>query len=156
MHKLILVPALTFLLSTPAFAVANFSGHWIATTGKVNSTVGIKGDCSKIELDIEQNQTVVRTKIYKADCGTYSSHWGPVDQFIKDGKVYEGEGEDEEQVGTISEDTLITVSREGSVAYAYNLKLQKKPDGSFALQTYYGVKNAVGAIAIEGIAERVR
>ncbi|MGE3260300.1 MAG: hypothetical protein AB7K68_00830 [Bacteriovoracia bacterium] len=142
---------LAALVSTPAFAVGNFSGHWLTTTGKINSTVGIKGDCSKIEIVIEQKEGLLLTKQYRANCGTYDSNWGPVAQTIRDGKVFEGEGEDEEQVGTITDTTLITVSRSGGVSYAYNLKLHPQPDGSVLLQSYYGVKNAVGAIAIEGL-----
>lgn len=144
------------LLSSSALAapVADFSGHWIVHGGTVRSNVGLKGECSQIELKIEQTATLLRTQLYKADCGNYSTHWGPVDQFIRDGKVYEGEGEEEEEVGTISGDTLLTLARSGSVVYAYNLKLHPTADGSKTLQTYYGVKNAIGAIAIEGMAEK--
>lgn len=147
-----LLLSLLFSSATLAADVANFSGHWIAPSGKVNSNVGLKGECSKIELVIEQNANVIRTKLYKADCGNYSSSWGPVNQFIRDGKVYEGEGEDEEEVGTITHDTLITVARSGSVSYAYNLKLHPQADGTQTLQTYYGTRNAFGSIAIEGVA----
>lgn len=144
------------LISTPAFAVANFSGHWFTNTGKLSSTVGLKADCTRIEITIEQKEGSLLTKDYRADCGTYGPHWGPAEEIIKGGKVFEGEGEDEEEVGTISGDTLITVSHSGGVAYAYNLKLHPNPDGTATLQSYYGVKNAVGTIVIEGNLQKVK
>jgi hypothetical protein len=147
---------LSILLTTPAFATGDFSGHWLATTGKLSSTVGLKADCTKIEIVVEQRADALVTKQYRADCGTYGPHWGPVTQTIKNGKVFEGEDEDETEVGTITDDTLITVSNSGGVAYAYNMKLHPKADGSVTLQSYYGVKNAVGTIVIEGDLQRVK
>jgi hypothetical protein len=134
---------LTLLSSSPAWAVADFSGRWIAASGKVSGVV--KGSCSKVEIEIEQKEGVLLTKIYDAACGLYGSSWGPVEQTIRDGKVFEGE----EEVGTISEDTLLTTSRDGNVSYAYNLRLRPNPDGSLSLDTYYGVQNGAGAIVIE-------
>ena len=153
MKKLLLIT----LLSTPfhfahAANTANFSGHWLATTGKLSSTVGFKADCTHVEIIIEQNETSLVTKLYKADCGMYSPSWGPVTQTIHEGKVFEGEDE----VGTISSDTLMTLSRSGTAEYAYNLKLIQGADGKPVMETYYGARTSAGAMVVEGNLERVR
>ncbi|MGZ3725759.1 MAG: hypothetical protein ACXWPX_08180 [Pseudobdellovibrio sp.] len=138
-------------LKVNAQEVANFSGHWIANEGKVSSTVGLNSKCSKVEIEIEQTATEILTKVYDAQCDMFGSKWGPIHQQIKDGKVYE-QGE---EVGTISGDTLITVSQSGSYQYAYNLKIATLPNGQKTLQSYYGTKGGVGAIVIEAVGRQV-
>jgi hypothetical protein len=132
-------------LSSGASALANFTGHWIATNGKVSSTVGLSSKCSKVEIDIVQTEDAIQTKIYNATCDSFGSKWGPITQTIKNGKVYE----QDEEVGKINEDTMITISTSGSYQYAYNLKLIKGADGKTQLMSYYGVKGAVGAMVTE-------
>jgi hypothetical protein len=112
----------------------------------------VKGSCTKVGLAIEQKDGALLTKLYDAECGLYGSSWGPIEQTLRDGKVFEGEDE----VGTISEDTLLTTSRDGNTSYAYNLKLLPNPDGSFSLATYYGVQNGAGAIVIESTLKKVQ
>ena len=59
------------------------------------------------------------------------------------------------KIGTISEDTLMTLLPGGTVTYAFNLKLIKNANGSTSLQTYYGAQNGVGGIATEGTLQKV-
>jgi hypothetical protein len=146
---------LAALLSLPALAsapVADFSGHWAATEGKVSSPIpGLSGDCTRLELVIEQDAARIETKKYSAACALFSSDWGPVAQTIRDGKVYEGD----KQVGTIDATTMITVAQDGNVAYAYNLRLGADAEGAY-LDTYYGTKNAVGSVVIEARLRKTR
>jgi hypothetical protein len=114
-----------------AFAVADFSGTWVASSGTVSSTIGISSTCTKITIQVVQTATEIRTDVYNAECTSFGSKWGPITQYIRAGKVFERDSNgDEEEVGTISEDTLITVSNSGTMQYAYNLKLVPQPDGS--------------------------
>lgn len=140
-------------IATPqaAFAVADFSGTWVAPAGTVSSTIGISSTCTKITIQVVQTASEIRTDLYNAECKSYGSKWGPITQYIRGGKVFERDSNgDEEEVGTISEDTLITVSQSGTMKYAYNLKLVTQPDGSKKMMSYYGTKGAIGAIATEG------
>ena len=130
--------------ATPAFA-AGFSGHWTATTGTVSSNVGLHSTCTQISIDITEAPGQLTISRYHSECSYFGSNWGPDVMTIKEGKVFEGEDE----VGTISDDTLLTVSQDGGAAYAFNLKLLKNADGSETLQSYYGVRNSTGAIATE-------
>jgi hypothetical protein len=142
-----------FVLALPsaAFAVADFSGTWVASAGTVSSTVGISSTCTKITIRVVQTATEIRTDLYNAECKSYGSKWGPILQYIRAGKVFERDSDgNEDEVGTISDDTLITVSQSGTMQYAYNLKLVPQPDGSKKLMSYYGVKGAIGAIVTEG------
>jgi hypothetical protein len=132
-------------IAVQAFAVANFSGHWVATNGKVSSNVGLSADCKSVEIFIEQTETSIVTKTYRADCGTLGTKWGPVRQEIRGTQIFE-EGD---LVGTISGDTLMTTSKSGTAAYAYNLKLIRTANGELILKSYYGTKTAIGAIATE-------
>jgi hypothetical protein len=139
-------------ISTIGFAaVGNFSGHWVANSGKLSSTIGLSADCTKVEIVIEQTETQLLTKLYNAECALFGSKWGPVPQEIRDGKVYE-QGE---LVGTITEDTLMTLSTSGTYQYAYNLRLKKTADGKETLDSYYGAKGAVGAMVTEATHQRV-
>jgi hypothetical protein len=109
--------------NSKALARANFSGHWVANSGKVSSNVGISASCSKVEIIIEQNEKEFITKKYESTCNFFGSQWGPVKQDLNGEQVLE-QGE---VVGSISDDTLITTAPSGTAAYAYNLKLVKNP-----------------------------
>ncbi len=148
--KKILALILLFVLSgtgqaQQAKAIANFSGHWIATDGKVSSNIGLNSNCSRVEILIQQSETEILTQVYNAECNLFGSKWGPIRQQIRDGKVYE----QDEEVGTISTDTMITISASGTSKYAYNLKLVQNADGTKSLKSYYGTQGAIGAIATE-------
>ena len=137
-----IAPTFTFA-ETKSYA--NFTGHWIATDGKVSSNVGLNSNCKKVEIIIEQNENEILTKLYNAECSLYGSKWGLIKQTIRDGKIFEGEDE----VGTITDDTLITVSTSGGYQYAYNLKFITLTNGQKILKSYYGTKSFIGAIATE-------
>ena len=135
-----------FLVLSPAAAFGEgLSGHWSANAGKVSSNVGLNSSCTKVEIDLDQQPGTLTVKRYHSDCGLYGSTWGPDVMTIKDGKVFEGEDE----VGTLTGDTLMTISHDGGTDYAFNLKLIQLPDGTSKLETYYGVRNGTGAIATE-------
>ncbi len=136
---------LSLILPFQSMAIANFTGHWIATSGKLSSNVGLSAKCTKVEIEIVQTQGVIETKIYDATCGMFGSKWGPIKQDIKDGKIYEAGVE----VGTINDDTMITVSTSGTYQYAYNLKLIQSADGKKQLMSYYGTKGGIGAMVTE-------
>ena len=72
-------------------------------------------------------------------------------QEIRDGKIFE-QGE---EVGTIDDTTMITVSRSGSYQYAYNLRLHKSAEGIETLESYYGTKGIIGAMITEAMHEKV-
>lgn len=137
--------------SVSAFAVANFTGHWVSNSGKVSSNVGLGANCTKIEIIIEQTETEIVTKKYHSTCGFFGSDWGPNTMQIQNGKVFENGDE----VGYVNDTTLISITPDVNVLYAFNLKLTQTADGKPAVQSYYGVKNGVGAIATEGILEKV-
>ncbi len=132
------------LLSSASYGY-NFSGHWVAQGGQVSSNIGLSSPCSKVEILIQHTDDQIRTEFYKSDCQMFGTKWGPVVQDIKDGKVFEKGVE----VGTITDDTLITVSSSGTYKYAYNLKLKKSDQGELRLNSYYGTKGAIGAMATE-------
>lgn len=149
MKTLFLLP---LLFSSPAWAVGDFSGHWLATSGKISSNIGLKGTCSKVEIIIEQTPDNLHTEKYSAKCSLFDSDWGPIDQTIRNGKVFEGD----EEVGTITEDTFKTMAPDGNVSYAYNMKLIRNADGSFSMDSYYGTGNGFGAIVIEATLQKVK
>jgi hypothetical protein len=140
-----------FLRAQTQQPIANFSGHWVAQSGALSSTIGIKAQCSNVDIVIEQTDTQILTKSYKSDCGLWGVHWGPIPQEIRNGKIYEKGVE----VGTITSDTLITVSTDGSYKYAYNLRLKKAADGHVVMDSYYGTQGAAGAIVTEATHEKV-
>jgi hypothetical protein len=137
-------------LGFSAFAqTADFSGHWVGT-GTIYQKPLLVGNptqspCSKIELWMEQTAATLTTRHYTATCGAISPDWGPDVMQIKDGKVIE-QGD---EIGTLKGDTLITVDDTGSVSYAFNLKVTGTGDQR-TLHSYYGVKNGMGTIVIEG------
>jgi hypothetical protein len=154
MMKLNLKRILFLLLlaqSLSVYAVGNFAGHWISESGKVTSNIGVNGNCSKIEIVITQDSSAVVTKSYHAECGTYSSDWGPVPEDIHGGKIFENGDE----VGTIDETTLKTSAPDSGVIYNYNLSLMPSSQGSEKMHSLYGTQNFVGSITIEADMVRV-
>lgn len=143
---------LLFSLQAHAKPVANFTGHWVATSGKVSSQLpGLSGKCSHVEIIIEQSETQITTKIYKANCNLFSSEWGPIVQEIRDGKIYEGSDE----IGTIDETKMLSIFTSGGVQYAYNLRLGSDGQAPY-LDSYYGVRGSVGAIVVEARMQKVQ
>ncbi len=140
-----------FLIPMTSFAVANFSGHWVADSGTVSSNIGLNSKCSKVEIIIEQTEKTILTKKYQADCALYGTKWGPIPDDYENGKVFE----DGVEVGTVSDTTLMTLTRSGSAQYAYNLKLSQAATGEWQLQSYYGTKTAAGAMATEATLRKV-
>ncbi|MEN0058461.1 MAG: hypothetical protein AAGB31_06475 [Bdellovibrio sp.] len=149
-HHFVSIAGVILLWAGQAQAVANFSGHWIANEGKLTSTVGMSADCTKVEIIIEQTETQIKTRLYDAKCSLFGSKWGPVVQEIRDGKVYE-EGV---EVGTITEDTMITVSNSGTYQYAYNLRLKTNAQGQIILESYYGTKGSLGSMVTQALHNR--
>jgi hypothetical protein len=136
------------LIFNTAWADGDFSGHWEAHDGKVSSNVGLKGDCSLIQIDLEQTADSLIIKKYHSVCTISGTTWGPIREDIKDGKVYENG----ELAGTFDGTTLKTTMPDGSVVYAVNLRLEKDPTtGAPVLRSYYGVQNIIGAIAEEAV-----
>jgi hypothetical protein len=150
MTKLLIFLSVNLFFTLPAMALADFSGHWVGD-GKINSNIGLNSTCSKIEIVISQTATTLVTEKYVSTCKLFGSSWGPVEMTIQGGDVFE----DGEQVGTINDDTLLTIEPSGTVAYAFNLKLVPKGDGTMALQTYYGTQNSIGGMATEGLLHKV-
>ncbi len=151
--KILLLASFLFLVdfSVSAMATAQFSGHWVATEGKVSSNIGLSSKCSKVEIIIEQDTDKIVTKKYQSDCALFGSKWGPIQQDLKDGKVLEAG----EEVGTINDTTMITISQDGAYKYAYNLRLIVGPQGQPQLQSYYGAGGGIGAMATEATLEKV-
>jgi len=131
----------TLCFSATGWAVGHFEGHWVSKTGKVTSNIGINGDCTKVEILITQDEHQLLTKSYRAECGTYSSDWGPVPEEIHGGQILEGG----DQVGTIDDKALKTSTPDSGVLYNYNLELQ----GAGRMHSTYGTQNFVGSITIE-------
>jgi hypothetical protein len=131
------------LLSLGASPV-NFSGHWKGP-GIMSDTKGNKTPCSEIEIVIRQTPDSMKIELYNAQCGQLNSNWGPYLMSLKNGKVFE----DDEQIGEIQGNIMKTLSG-SSVQYAFNLRLNESPKTTPTLDSYYGVRNALGAIVIEG------
>ena len=144
-----------FLLSF-AFAdtasTVDFTGHWSATSGTmtmVDPYTGTKtSPCSLVDITLKQDTSRITIQRYHAICGLLDSDWGPHDLDIKDGKIFE----DDEETGTLEGNILKTLQYDSGVAYAFNLlmKATSGTDSTPILESYYGVKNLVGTIVIEG------
>ena len=143
---LVLFPLLSF-----GAGPVNFSGHWKGA-GLMSDTQGNKTPCSEIEIVIRQTPDSMKIELYNAQCGQLNSNWGPYVMGLKNGKVFDGE--DDEQIGEIRGNIMKTLSG-SSIQYAFNLRLNeaplnKEPKTAPTLDSYYGVRNALGAIVIEG------
>lgn len=134
--------AVAIVFSPNLFAIGDFSGHWVAEHGEVVSQIGLNSQCSRVEIIIEQTPTAVITKKYTSTCDLYGSSWGPVEQTVMDGKVYEHG----EHVGTVDETSLISLAPSGTVAYHYNLHLVSGPNGEIELESEYGAQNFLGTL----------
>ena len=148
-QKLLFITAFVLFRSI-AWGVADFSGHWVGP-GKISSNVGLSANCSRIEIILHQSADKITIDKYQSTCDLFGSTWGPIEMPVQGGDVYE----DGEKVGTISDDTLLTLQPDGDVSYAFNLKIKTAADGTTVLDTYYGTGNAIGAIATEGTLQKV-
>lgn len=142
----------SWIVSFSAGANVQLEGHWVADSGQVSSNIGLSAKCTRVEIIIEQDEKSVKTLKYDAQCGTLGSKWGPIQQDIENGKVFEAGVE----VGTIDDTTLLTTSVDGTVQYAYNLRLVRGQNGEPLLQSYYGTKNFIGAIVTEATLSKVK
>ncbi len=144
------------LISSQAFAVVDFNGRWVANSGKVSSTMsGLGGDCTKVEIYIKQTETQLITETYNADCGLWSKKFSNKVLELRDGKVFEQHGENLDEVGTISDTTLMTLTTSGVYQYAYNLKKTFDEVNGYTVQSYWGTKGSAGAIVVEALHKRV-
>lgn len=144
---------LSVFFFSAAFAAepVNFSGHWSGpgTLTMKNPFTGTEtSPCSKIEITIEQLPTQLTIQRYNAQCEKMGSDWGPNIMEIRDDKIFE----DDEETGTLIGNILKTLQYSGSVAYAFNLLLKdvSETEPAPVLESYYGVKNMMGTIVIEG------
>jgi hypothetical protein len=160
--------ALALVLAVPGFSFAsvaaesgssetvNFSGDWNGT-GQLIGTNGSKTACSKIRIKIDHqvstNPQLLTVKVYDATCGYFGPEWGPYPFEIRDGKVFE----DGEETGTLEGNLFKSLQASGGVQYAFNMKLvagvQPSDD---VLRSYYGVRNGLGAMVIEGDLKRAQ
>lgn len=143
--------SLFFTTLTYAAEPANFSGHWSGSgtlTMKNPFTGSETSPCSKIEITIEQLPTQLTVQRYNAQCEKLGSDWGPHVMEIRDEKIFE----DDEETGTLIGNLLKTLQYSGGVAYAFNMLLKdaNETQATPVLESYYGVKNMVGTIVIEG------
>ena len=136
---LVLFPLLSF-----SAGPVNFSGHWKGA-GLMSDTKGNKTPCSEVEIVIRQTPDSMKIELYNAQCGQLNSNWGPYVMGLKNGKVFE----EDEQIGEIQGNIMKTLSG-SSVQYAFNLRLNEASKTPPTLDSYYGVRNALGAIVIEG------
>jgi len=136
--------------SMSAASAGDFTGQWTGTGTMTTRTMGTgtpptTTDCGSIEIDIDQQPDHITIQKYSASCGYTSSDWGPDVMTINNGKI----SEDGEEDGTFDGTTLLTNQPDMDVIYAFNLKLIVGSDGKPVLESYYGVKNYIGASVIE-------
>ncbi len=140
------------MISTCASTLAgNFTGTWQGTGDVFFSgpfTPTSSSPCTLIEIKLEHLEgTSLNVRNYHAICGTLDSEWGPIPMGIQGTDVFE----QDERTGTLVDDTLLTLTSDGGVKYAFNLKLfPATATEPLKLQSYYGVQNLVGTIVIEG------
>lgn len=150
-----LIVAILFSTSS-VFAVADFNGRWVANSGKVSSTMaGLGGDCTKVEIYVRQTETQLITDTYNADCGLWSKKFSNKVLEIREGKVFEQHGDSLDEVGTISDTTLMTLTTSGVYQYAYNLKKTFDEVNGYGMQSYWGTKGSAGALVVEAVHKRV-
>jgi hypothetical protein len=155
-RQMVVTASLIFSIgqSRAAAAVAEFSGNWRGL-GQVTIADPFTGKktypCSEISLDIDQKVTELKVVRYEAKCQMAGSSWGPYTFELRGDKVFE----DGEETGTFVDDTFKTLQARGSVQYAFNLRLKdaskstpSSPDK--IVETYYGTRNLMGTIVIEG------
>lgn len=143
--------ALIFLaIAVQAHAVGDFSGIWVGE-GEVSGVAGLGSKCSKVEIIVEQTETSVFTKKYESTCDLYGSTWGPIQQDYHDGQVFENG----EPVGIIDDTHMTSTAPDGGAIYIYNLTLVPGPNGTFELDSEYGVQNFVGTLMTRARLKRV-
>lgn len=131
-------------LSHLSFA-QDLSGAW-SGTGQWVDDKGSKTPCTLIEVSFKQgDQNLVVEKLH-AKCGQLESDWNPLTFEIKGTKVYN----DGDEVGTFDGHIFKTLMPDSGTDYAFNFEIT----GPNTLQIYYGVRNAVGAMVIEGETQR--
>ncbi len=117
-------------ISISSFAVVDFNGHWKSSTGMMTTSKDQKTPCTNIEIVMKQEEGEIVFNV------------------------------DHEEIGTLKGDTLITSEAIGGAVYAFNLKSKienenENENENPVLQSYYGTKNLLGAIVIEGNLELV-
>jgi len=149
MLRILFIPL--FFFSVLPVAAVDFSGRW-SGTGQVTTVSPFVGNktypCSKIEIHIEHRPEQVTVGKYNAVCEFVGgSDWGPYNFEIRGEKVFE----DGEETGTLIGDTMKTLQASGGVQYAFNLRLKEVVSGQEPiLESYYGTRNMMGTIVIEG------
>ncbi len=109
-------------------------------------------DCSSIEIKFsekineEDKSTELDVDRYNAKCKNIGSEWGPLKFKIKNGVVIN----DGEEVGTFDGEIFKTLMPDGNAQYAFNFRIVKENDKVVKINSYYGVKNMLGATVIEG------
>jgi hypothetical protein len=155
-HRPLILVVSAFVLSFAAAAAepVNFSGDWTGT-GQLTTSNGMKSACSKVRIKIEHQAAsdpqLLTVKVYDATCAYISPEWGPYPFEIRGGKVFE-EGE---ETGTLDGNLFKSMQTSGGVQYAFNMRLVSgsQPTDD-VLRSYYGVRNGLGAIVIEGDLQR--
>ena len=147
MIKTILSSLFFFGISQTIYAV-DFSGHWTGS-GQITQRSLTGTDtkpCSLVDLSITQTPSKITLKRYHAICGLLDSDWGPDVMDIRGDKIFEYG----EETGTLQGNLLKTLSSDGGVQYAFNLRLSSEIGKTPILESYYGVNNMTGTIVIEG------
>ena len=149
---------LAYLLAAPALSAdqtINFTGDWLGTGQLTGTGGGMSGKCTKIRIKIEHQvhaspQTLL-VKLYDATCGLLAPDWGPYQFEIRSEKVFA----DNEEVGTLQGNLFKTMLPGGGAQYAFNMRLvtADRPSEE-VLRSYYGARNLVGVIVIEGDLKR--
>ena len=132
----------------------NFSGDWWGTGEMIGKNVK-KTACTKIRLKIDHQANaapqILTVKIYDATCGLISPEWGDYPFEIRDGKVFE----DGEETGSLEGNLFKSLQASGGVQHAFNMRLVSGAQpAEDVLRSYYGVKNGLGVIVIEGELKR--
>jgi hypothetical protein len=123
----------------------NLSGRWKGA-GTTTDSRGTSQPCGNIEIVIEQTDKKFDIVSYKAACSWLQPDWGPWKTEIEGTKLME----DGEQVGEFTDD-ILKMWTGGGASYAMNFRyIPSGDDGTPTLRSYYGVRNLVGAIVIEG------
>ncbi len=135
-------------------SAVDFSGQWEGEGTMTQVGLGVPKKtvpCKSVQMIIEHIPKLMTMQRYKANCGTIQPDWGPNRMEIRGTKIFE----DDEETGSLEGNLLKTLTSDGGVQYAFNLRLNpaqpKKPE---TLDSYYGVRNRVGTIVIEGSLKR--
>ena len=119
----------------------DLNGTW-SGKGQLADSKGNKSPCESIEFSIKQKDQSLVVEHYHAKCQMLDSDWGPLSFEIKNGEVYN----DGDRVGTFDGHLFKTLMPDGGVEYAFNFEITSQN----TMQIYYGVRNPIGAMVIEG------